>query len=596
MRLARLPDDSRQTIRSTARLLAFSLVAMAFFFCLPLGAQTEKPSQNGLLPTTLIVKLKWRHQAQFAGYYVAERLGYFAEQGLHVIFEDSGPDSDSLNALAGNKADIAIADLSSVMTRPPDGTSFTNVGQIFYGSPLRLFCRTSAGVLRPADIVGKRISVAKPDEQIIRNLIKKLSPVNSSTVIVPRVGTVKDLLDGTVDCLAGMAYNEYWQVLDSGIPAQDLLQIKPADYGIRDLPDGLFVRSERLADESFRNNLVKFVFAVHRGWIQARDYPSLAIESTLKKSPLLDTRFQQRMLDSVIRLLPSGSIGLLDLPQLERAYRSLAQDPQNDPPMQSLWTHQIWNQLVKEHPQVSPKSNHIAQFNPSTRHYVQQVARSPVFQFLWHAGLLLAAVAATLLAVELGYGLWGRLVIPAVTCLGGGTFRDLMITTSNLPLSYLENLTIPIGIIIVAILVSLVTSMRNQAEHIEKYKAIEIYARCIGMSFVFVNGAIVAVISDLHWLWVPFCAVLSSAGGGTLRDVLINREPATFRGSLFEEIGVLTGMIVVVGMWIANQFEHSIVPIYMTIIFALVMASGLQLVRPLFKHLMPVWLIGRPPR
>src|SRR5689334_6754407 len=37
------------------------------------------------------LQLKWRPQFQFAGYYMADQLGYYRKQGLHVRIKPGGP-------------------------------------------------------------------------------------------------------------------------------------------------------------------------------------------------------------------------------------------------------------------------------------------------------------------------------------------------------------------------------------------------------------------------------------------------------------------------------------------------------------------------
>lgn len=65
------------------------------------------------------------------------------------------------------------------------------------------------------------------------------------------------------------------------------------------------------------------------------------------------------------------------------------------------------------------------------------------------------------------------------------------------------------------------------------------------------------VIAGLHWFWVPFCAALTCAGGSMLLDVLTGREPRTFHSEPYEEIAVLGGLMLLLGFWLANRFEHS---------------------------------------
>ncbi len=50
-------------------------------FCLPVSA-------SGADKVTL--QLKWFHQFQFAGYYAAKEKGFYAAEGLDVVFQTTG--------------------------------------------------------------------------------------------------------------------------------------------------------------------------------------------------------------------------------------------------------------------------------------------------------------------------------------------------------------------------------------------------------------------------------------------------------------------------------------------------------------------------
>ena len=88
----------------------------------------------------------------------------------------------------------------------------------------------------------------------------------------------------------------------------------------------------------------------------------------------------------------------------------------------------------------------------------------------------------------------------------------------------------------------------------------------IGFSVLATAGAMIAIISDLHWLWAPICAALSCAGGGMLRDIVINNEPATFKGVIYEELAVVGALVFVAGLMVANHYELTSIPVYVSIV------------------------------
>ena len=76
---------------------------------------------------------------------------------------------------------------------------------------------------------------------------------------------VDPLLQKQADCVSTMTYNEYWQVIDAGIPADKLVVFKYDDQGVATIEDGLYVMEDKLKDPAFVDKMARFVKASRRG-------------------------------------------------------------------------------------------------------------------------------------------------------------------------------------------------------------------------------------------------------------------------------------------------------------------------------------------
>lgn len=56
-----------------------------------------------------------------------------------------------------------------------------------------------------------------------------------------------------------------------------------------------------------------------------------------------------------------------------------------------------------------------------------------------------------------------------------------------------------------------------------------------------------------------------------LRDIVINQEPSTFKGVIYEEVAVIGALCLVVGLMIANHFEYTPLPVYLSLILSIVL-------------------------
>ena len=96
----------------------------------------------------------------------------------------------------------------------------------------------------------------------------------------------------------------------------------------------------------------------------------------------------------------------------------------------------------------------------------------------------------------------------------------------------------------------------------------------------------------MNWVWVPFCAALTCAGGGMLLDVVTGREPRTFQGEPYEEIAVVGGVIMLLGLNLADHFEHAPWMVTATIIVTLVSVFAMRML--VIRFGLRSYRLGRP--
>lgn len=81
------------------------------------------------------LQLKWLHQFQFAGYYMAKEKGYFEQAGFSVDIRQRDLKTSPVDDVINGKATFGIADSSIVLQRL-SGKPVVIVSTIFQTSPL----------------------------------------------------------------------------------------------------------------------------------------------------------------------------------------------------------------------------------------------------------------------------------------------------------------------------------------------------------------------------------------------------------------------------------------------------------------------------
>ena len=516
----------------------------------------NKPAEQ-----TLRVQLQWSHQTQFAGFYLAQDLKYFKSHDLNVLLYPGGPGINPIVELQEGRADIAISWLANAWNLNSIEKPVVNIAQLFSGESLLLICRNSLGVYRPSDIQGKRIGIWKlGDEIIVNEILRSLSiPLNSVELFEQRAAG-KDLIEGGAPCVTAMVYNEYWQILEAGVPASDLVIVRPDSFHIPHVEDGVYVLAEKLESPEFRNQLARFIIALRQGWVDARISPTLAVEATIKLSPYLNKDHQRHMLDSVLAILPTTkAFGFLDPDRFQLAANSLnTEEVKRDANI--FWTHKIFNE-------VQQIEGHEATFYPETISQVRNFLASAPFQIVLLLGTCFYGLYGALAAFRQGYLLWGQLLIAFVCALGGGMLRDVMIAGDRMPFGFIHDPTAPIGISLTVLSTAFLLYLFPRLHEKKLFHGTQTLAEAFGFGVLTVYGAMVALNAGLAWYWLPACSAITCAGGGIVMNMMMGRESRSFRGALYEEVALLGGLLLVAVLAILNQFEHVPNMISIAIIF-----------------------------
>jgi len=303
----------------------------------------------------LTLQLKWVTQAQFAGYYVAEKKGFYNEVGLDVTIKPGGPDINPSQVIAGGGADVVVDWMPSALATREKGVPLVNIAQTFNKSGMMLTCRKDSGVAAPTDLKGKTLGVwFSGNEYPFLSWMDKLgyttSGANADIKVLKQGFNVDPLLQRQAACISTMTYNEYWQVIEAGVPEKELIAFKYEDQGVATLEDGLYTLEASLKDPKMVEKLARFVNASMKGWDYAIKNQKEAVEIVLENdaSGAQTEKHQTKMMSEVAKLIegnPKG-LGYLDPTAYDRTVGVLMggkSDPVIAKKPEGAWTHEVWN-------------------------------------------------------------------------------------------------------------------------------------------------------------------------------------------------------------------------------------------------------------
>jgi NitT/TauT family transport system substrate-binding protein len=302
--------------KTTVQILSAVALAAA-----SIGAQAQEK---------LTLQLKWVTQAQFAGYYVAKDKGFYKDAGLDVTIKAGGPDINPSQVIAGGGADVIVDWMPSALATREKGVPIVNIAQVFQRSGMQLTCRNDSGVKTPADFKGKTLGVwffgnEYPFLSWMDKLGLKTDGSAGGVKVLKQGFNVDPLLQKQAACISTMTYNEYWQLIDAGMKADQLTVFKYEDQGVATLEDGLYALEKSIADPKMADKLAKFVKASMKGWDYAVKNQDEAVKIVLKNdaSGAQKEPHQKRMMGEIAKLVGTGKTGMLDMKAYERTVDTL---------------------------------------------------------------------------------------------------------------------------------------------------------------------------------------------------------------------------------------------------------------------------------
>jgi len=325
--------------------------------CLKMGALSVSLFCPSLVVAAdaITLQLKWVTQGQFAGYYVAQEKGFYGDEGLDVTIKPGGPDITPEQILAGGGADIVTTWMPAALAAREKGLPMVNIAQVFQESAQMTTCLKSSGIETPADFEGKTIGVwfggnEYPFLTWMNMLGLSVDGANPDITLLKQGFNVDPILHGQADCIATAIYNEYWQIIESGIFTQDdLLTFPWQDQGVGLLEDGLYVLEERLSDPEWVDIYARFLRASLKGWEYAAENQKESVDIILENdmTGAQTEQHQITQIEEIAKLIdgPDQGMGYLDEADYARTINILLENDVLTETPENAFSHVVFEAM-----------------------------------------------------------------------------------------------------------------------------------------------------------------------------------------------------------------------------------------------------------
>ena len=248
----------------------------------------------------LVFTPTWTAQAQFAGFYVADALGFFRDEGLDVIIKHPSASNTSLNRLKSGESHYVALHLVSALDMIDKGDELINVMQCFQQSGEMIVSHKPLRDLKSLD--RKRVGCFKSGISKLPIALARREKVNIEWI--PFISHTNLYVSGAIDATLAMNYNEYYQLVQAGIKMTDNNVYRFCDHGYNVQEDGVYMTREYYA--THKDQARRFAQASRKGWEWAAAHPKEALDIVMHyvdMNHIATNRVMQKlMLEDVLRL------------------------------------------------------------------------------------------------------------------------------------------------------------------------------------------------------------------------------------------------------------------------------------------------------
>ena len=155
-------------------------------------------------------------------------------------------------------------------------------------------------------------------------------------------------------------------------------------------------------------------------------------------------------------------------------------------------------------------------------------------------GIICFALSGFLISVHYKLDILGVFISSFLTALGGGMIRDVL--ADRTPYVFTTNL--PVILVVATVVIALLFKLHKIADL--EGKTAFIISDAIGLVSFSITGSLIAIQNDFNFLGILILSFLTAVGGGTIRDILINRVPSILVSEFYATVALIIASIIYV--------------------------------------------------
>ena len=225
------------------------------------------------------LQLQWKHQFEFAGYYMAKEKGFYRDVGLDVEIREFNSNINIVEDVVNSKVTYGI-NYSNLIQEKSNGKDIILLSAMMQSSPHVLISLKSSGIKSIQDFKNKRIMINSSAQKtaLFTAMLESNGISSDSLIKIKHTFNVEDLVTNRTDLMSCFIGNEPFLLDEKGI-AYDLWN--PKDYGFDFYDIILFTSTKELLENPLR--VEAFRLASLKGWKYAFNHIDETVSIILQK-------------------------------------------------------------------------------------------------------------------------------------------------------------------------------------------------------------------------------------------------------------------------------------------------------------------------
>lgn len=313
-------------IHEIIKLSRLGSIAAALAALLPGGAAAAQ--------TAVKFSLDSRYEGPSAPFLIGIDKGYFKTEGLAVTVDSAAELNEPIVRVASGAYDMGFADINLLIKYRDQNPAAPVVAvfMVYNKPPYAIVSRKSRGVTKPKDLEGKKLGAPAADGAFAHwKLFAQVNGIDTSKVAIENIGfPVREplLQNAQVDAIVGFSYAILPNLKFMNVPADDIVPLYMADYGVKLYGNAIIVNAKFAAEKP---DAVKgFLQAYVKSLKETVRSPVFAVETVLKRNDTLTKEVELERLRMVLRdniITPESKAlgyGSIDNGRLDQAIDQLA--------------------------------------------------------------------------------------------------------------------------------------------------------------------------------------------------------------------------------------------------------------------------------